>query len=72
MKYLLIDSKYRDSNSKSECDFRIYFNKNINIEKYFKISYLNIPRCNYLINEKNNSFSIIFNNSIIINIILPT
>ena len=71
VKYLLIDSKFRSLDSNYSTDFKIYFNKNITIDNYIKISYLNIPRCNYLITNKNNSFKIIFSNDRIINIIIP-
>lgn len=69
-KYILINSKFRSIDSKSSTNFRIYFNKNIEINKYLKINYLNIPRCNYLITNKNNSFSLTINGQIL-NVIIP-
>jgi hypothetical protein len=69
-KYLLINSKFRNPDSKSSTNFRIYFNKNIEINNYIKINYLNFPRCNYLISEKNNKFSITTSGQVI-NVIIP-
>ena len=57
-KYLLIDSKYRDPSYTNTSNFRIHLPKFINIHSYLKISYLYIPRTNYLINDKNNLFSV--------------
>ena len=59
--YLLINSKSRENyyNSNSS-NFRIYFDKNINIKEYIKLKYLSLARTNYLITEKNNKFSVIF------------
>jgi hypothetical protein len=70
-KYIIVDSKFRSLDSKSSTDFRIYLNKNIYIDKYIKISYMSIPRCNYLITDNNNKFKIIFSNNQIINITIP-
>ena len=60
IKYLLIDSKYRDPKYTSTSNFRIYLSKIINIQSYLKINYLYIPRTNYLINNNNNLFKISF------------
>ena len=62
--YLLINSKYRnDYYNTNSSNFRIYFNKNINIQKYIKLQYFSISRTNYLITELNNKFKINFINN---------
>ena len=58
VKYLLIDSKYRDPSYTNTSNFRIYLSKFINIHSYLKINYLYIPRTNYLINDTNNVFTV--------------
>ncbi len=68
--YILINSIYRDNKNSSTSDFRIHFNKNIEINEYIYINYLAIPRQNYLITKKNNNFKIIFENGDIVNIII--
>jgi hypothetical protein len=71
-KYILINSKYRSSDSKSSSNFRVYFNKGIEIKNYIKLNYLNLPRCNYLITSKNNTFKLYFNYNLqTLNIIIP-
>ena len=67
-KYILINSKYRTNGDSN--NFRLYLNKNIQINEYIQINYLNIARCNYLINEKNNKFDILFDDGTILTIIL--
>jgi len=57
-KYLLIDTKY--INTTNKYNFRYYLPNSINIKKYLKISYLYMPRMNYMINSNNNMFKIIF------------
>ena len=56
--YLLIDTKY--INISDKYNFRYYLDKSINIKKYLKLSYAYIPRLNYMINDTNNMFGIIF------------
>ena len=56
--YLLIDTKY--INTTDKYNFRYYLNKSINIKKYIKLSFAYIARLNYMINDTNNIFSIIF------------
>ena len=69
--YLLINSKYRnDYYNTNSSNFRIYFNKNINIEKYIKLQYFSISRTNYLMTEINNKFKINFSNNQSINILI--
>ena len=64
IKYILIDSKYRNPIYKNSSNFRIYLPKFINIHSYLKINYLYIPRTNYLINDTNNLFSVkLYSNS---------
>ena len=72
IKYLLIDSKYRNNINDNTSRFRIYLNKQILIKSYCKINYLFMPRTNYLINKNNNNFKIIFNNNDILNLIIPS
>ena len=67
-KYILINSKFRSQGNSN--DFRIYLNKNIKINEYIQISYLNLARCNYLINNLNNTFDIIFDDLTKLTIIL--
>ena len=67
-KYILINSKFRNQGNAN--DFRIYLNKNIKINEYIQISYLNLARCNYLINENNNKFDVIFDDFSKLSIIL--
>ena len=67
-KYILVNSKYRSQGNSN--DFRIYLNKNIKINEYIQLSYLNIARCNYLINNFNNSFDVIFDDLSRLSIIL--
>ena len=55
---ILIDTKY--INTTDKYNFRYYLNKSINIKKYIKLSYAYIPRLNYMINDTNNMFKIIF------------
>ena len=62
-KYILLDSKYRDNyDNTTSTNFRYYLKKSITIKSYLKMKYLLIPRSNYLINNKNNTFNIIINN----------
>ena len=61
IKYILIDSKYRNTFYNDTSNFRINLSKNINIKSYLKINYLYMPRTNYLINDRNNLFKISFN-----------
>jgi hypothetical protein len=70
--YLLINTKYRnDYYNTSSSNFRIYLNKNINIEKYIKLQYFSISRTNYLITEINNKFKINFSNNFFLNVTIP-
>ena len=61
IKYILIDSKYRNTFYNDTSNFRINLSKNINIKSYLKINYLYMPRTNYLINDRNNLFKLSFN-----------
>ena len=64
-KYIMLDSKYRaDPDNSSSVNFRYYLKKSITIKSYLKMKYLIIPRSNYLINDKNNTFDIIINNQV--------
>ena len=60
IKYILIDSKYRNTFYNDTSNFRINLSKNINIKSYLKINYLYMPRTNYLINDRNNLFKLSF------------
>ena len=62
-KYILIDSKYRNSIYKDSSNFRVYLPKFINIHSYLRINYLYMPRTNYLINDKNNLFKVRINSN---------
>jgi hypothetical protein len=57
--YLLVNTKNRDNywNTNSS-NFRIYFDKTINIKSYIKLKYLSLARSNYLIAERNNKLKI--------------
>ena len=70
IKYILIDSKYRNTFYNDTSNFRINLSKNINIKSYLKINYLYMPRTNYLINDRNNLFKLSFttNNNGILNL----
>lgn len=71
-KYILIDSKYRNSGTTSS--LRYFLPKAIEINSYVKINYLYIPRANYLINENNDYFELellLQSNSVRANITLP-
>jgi hypothetical protein len=59
--YILIDSKYRSSKNDSTSKFRYILPYPIKISNFIKINYAFIPRCNYLINSKNNIIQINFN-----------
>ena len=67
-KYILINSRLRDSGNPS--NFRIFFEKEIVIKDYLQLSYLVMPRNNYLINNSNNILKINFGNNAPINIYL--
>ena len=54
----MIETKYVYTTNKY--NFRYYLDKSINIKNYIKLSYAYIPRLNYMIDDTNNIFSIIF------------
>ena len=57
-KFLLLDSRKRSYGSANQ--FRIYLDNTITITDYICLNYIVIPRCNYLINNSNNTFTVNF------------
>lgn len=70
--YILIDSKYRSSKNDSPSKFRYILPNPIKVSSFIKINYAYIPRCNYLINSKNNFIQINFNNDTKLNIYIES
>lgn len=72
MPYIFIDwSKRINKQNTNSNDFYISFNSQLRIKNYIKLLYLLIPKTVYLINSKNNTFNIIFNDNTVKNITIP-
>ena len=71
MRYLLIDSNYRTSDSISSTNFKIQLYKAIKITKYLKLMFASIPNTSYTFNNNNNTFKITFNDATIKNVVIP-
>ena len=70
MKYLLIDSNQRTSDSVSPTDFSIQLYTPIYIRSFIRLLFCSIPNTNYTISSLNDTFNILFSDNTNLNIVL--